>query len=150
MKFKFERIVKSPLLGGACYIFRRDVLCKVGGFIEKYIYGSEDLALSLRVLKNGYKLIWYKNVNFFHYPRGTIIEYFKEQFKWGLGSSIFFSEIDKQSKKMISIRSYYKVIFPLISIYLAFKFRNPFHILLLNIGQLGWFTGFTLGKLRNL
>ncbi len=147
-EYKYKSITRSPLIGGACFIFRKKALEDVGGFHTAHIYGSDDLCLSYRILRRGYKLVWLRDVKFFHFPRGSIKEYFKEQFGWGVGSSIFVRELGSKERKLFGRRSYYKFIFPLVSIYLALKYRNPFHFIVFNIGQLGWFMGFLVGWLK--
>jgi 2-polyprenyl-3-methyl-5-hydroxy-6-metoxy-1,4-benzoquinol methylase len=43
---------------GACILIRKDVFCKVEGFDERYIHGSEDIDLCLKVRELGLKVIY--------------------------------------------------------------------------------------------
>lgn len=57
--------IDSPT--GAFYLVRKDVLNKVGGFDDKnfFMYG-EDLDLSYRIKKNGYKILYYPDSTIIH------------------------------------------------------------------------------------
>lgn len=43
---------------GACMLIRRDIFEKVGGFDERFIHGSEDIDLCLKVRELGYKVFF--------------------------------------------------------------------------------------------
>lgn len=57
--------IDSP--SGAFYLTRKDVLQKVNGFDENFFMYGEDLDLSYRIKKLGYKIIYYPAYTITHY-----------------------------------------------------------------------------------
>jgi GT2 family glycosyltransferase len=53
---KNDKIVEVEGLVGTFLMFKKDIFLKLGGFDEKFFFYAEDLDLSLRALKSGYKL----------------------------------------------------------------------------------------------
>lgn len=53
---KDDKIVEVEALVGTFLMFKKNIFLKLGGFDEKFFFYGEDLDISLRALKNGYKL----------------------------------------------------------------------------------------------
>ncbi|MEO0223965.1 MAG: glycosyltransferase family 2 protein [candidate division WOR-3 bacterium] len=51
-----DKIVEVEGLIGTFLMFKKDIFLKLGGFDEKFFFYAEDLDLSLRAYKSGYKL----------------------------------------------------------------------------------------------
>ena len=60
-----------PAAGGACMVLSRKVLTNVGLFDEKFINGLEDIDLSLRIRKAGYKTIYCPESIVYHHESKT-------------------------------------------------------------------------------
>ncbi len=64
-------------------IFKKDVICKIGGFNEKLNYGGEDFDLSRRLRSKGYILKYEPKSYVYHKPRETIAEFLKWNYRRG-------------------------------------------------------------------
>lgn len=56
---------------GAFYLIRKDLFKKANGFDERYFVYLEDLDLSYRISKLGYKVLYLADINAFHKGGGT-------------------------------------------------------------------------------
>lgn len=63
---------ESKFLSGFCMVVRRDVFELIGGFDEQFYYGEEDLDLSIRIRKAGWKLGVNRLVNVKHLNQATL------------------------------------------------------------------------------
>lgn len=54
-------------LAGACMIVRKDILNQIGGFDEQFFMYAEDIDLSYRVQKAGYKNYYYPHTAIIHF-----------------------------------------------------------------------------------
>lgn len=69
---------------GSNVLLRRDALGSVGGFDESSV--TEDFATSLRLHLNGWKTLYYNKVCAFGMGPEDLGAYFKQQFRWALGT----------------------------------------------------------------
>src|SRR5437667_256851 len=58
-QFDLDTIHEIDSPTGAFYLTRRDVLAKTGGFDEQFFMYGEDLDLSYRIKKFGFKVLYY-------------------------------------------------------------------------------------------
>lgn len=63
---RFESIVDSPAITGAAMLVDRDAFLQIGGFDEAYIYGTEDVDLSLKLTELGRVVVTGQAVLFHH------------------------------------------------------------------------------------
>lgn len=61
-----DKIVEVEALVGTFLMFRKSVFLELGGFDERFFFYAEDLDLSIRVRKRGYKLVLLNNITAFH------------------------------------------------------------------------------------
>lgn len=59
---------------GAFYLTRKDLLDKIGGFDETFFMYGEDLDLSFRIKKSGYKIIYYPAYQVIHLKYASGLE----------------------------------------------------------------------------
>lgn len=71
-------------LRGSCQFIRRDVLIKLSGFDEKSL--SEDMELSVRLVKSGYKIKYAIDVGSWQETPSKIKELFKQRTRWYRGT----------------------------------------------------------------
>ena len=55
------------VLSGACFFVRKEVLIKTGGFDERFFMYAEDIDLSYRILKEGYKIFYLGDISIIHF-----------------------------------------------------------------------------------
>ncbi len=63
---QFEKLRNADFLSGCCVLFPATVLKKVGLFDERYFAYLEDVDLSLRIKKAGYKLLYVPSAKVWH------------------------------------------------------------------------------------
>jgi cellulose synthase/poly-beta-1,6-N-acetylglucosamine synthase-like glycosyltransferase len=71
-------------LNGSCQFIRRDVLEKLKGFDEKAL--SEDMEISARLAKNGYKIRYASNVRSWQESPGGVKSLFRQRTRWFRGT----------------------------------------------------------------
>ncbi|MBI4225968.1 glycosyltransferase family 2 protein [Candidatus Roizmanbacteria bacterium] len=64
--------IDSP--SGAFYLTKKDILKKVGGFDESFFMYGEDLDLSFRIKKLGYKIVYYPRFEVLHLKSASGLE----------------------------------------------------------------------------
>jgi GT2 family glycosyltransferase len=62
----YDKTMEVPYLSGCFMVFPTDLLQKIGGFDENIFMHMEDADISRRVLVEGYKTIFYPEVEVFH------------------------------------------------------------------------------------
>lgn len=66
-----DNIQEVDALQGAFLLSRKDILDKVGWWDEKFIFDGEDLDLSYKIKKLGFKIIYYPEVSITHLKKVT-------------------------------------------------------------------------------
>lgn len=84
---------------GANVAYKKEVMEKVGGFNEKMERG-EDAELFLRVKKSGLKCVMSMNVSARTLNPGSLWEFFKQRFRWGMG----FAQLTERHKEAFTTR----------------------------------------------
>jgi len=64
--------------------YRKKVLLEVGGFNEE-LDTCEDLELAWRILEKGYSIVFEPKAIVYHYHREKLLDFLKQQYKYGLG-----------------------------------------------------------------
>ncbi|MCS7244743.1 MAG: glycosyltransferase family 2 protein [candidate division WOR-3 bacterium] len=110
-----EKVIEVEALVGTFLMFRKSVFLELGGFDERFFFYAEDLDLSIRARKRGYKLILLNDIFVFHSVGITrkIKNYFAEYKR--AKSLIFFLIKNYPIFKFLSI-----FLLPILSIYLIF------------------------------
>jgi O-antigen biosynthesis protein len=62
-----DNICEVEVLCGAFMLFKSDVLHKLGGFDEDFFMYGEDIDLSLRIKKSGYKVVYLPTTRIIHF-----------------------------------------------------------------------------------
>jgi GT2 family glycosyltransferase len=70
-KGQFNKIEPTGLLSGPAMMFKLDSLKSIGLFDKSYFYGPEDQDIALRLLKNGYSIIFAPGAKVWHKRRGA-------------------------------------------------------------------------------
>lgn len=76
---------RVPLLFGSAQAIRKNLLIKLGGWQEGSL--TEDVEFSLRVLKNGYKIVYLPYVKVPGEVPFTLRGFFKQQRRWAYGNA---------------------------------------------------------------
>jgi cellulose synthase/poly-beta-1,6-N-acetylglucosamine synthase-like glycosyltransferase len=76
---------KVPLLFGSAQAIRKDLLVKLGGWQEGSL--TEDVEFSLRVLENGYKIVYLPDVKVPGEVPFTLKGFLKQQRRWAYGNA---------------------------------------------------------------
>jgi len=72
------------------FAIKRDVLLKIGGFDEEYFrYGSDDVDLVTKLIKNGYKILLSPLPVVYHIERTRLWNIIKRFYEYGKGLSIY-------------------------------------------------------------
>jgi GT2 family glycosyltransferase len=66
-----DTIAEVPVLSGAFFMVKREVLEKAGGFDERYFMYAEDIDLSLTIKRLGYRNIYYGEETVLHFKGGS-------------------------------------------------------------------------------
>lgn len=64
-------VFKTYNISGAAFLIKTDVFSKMGFFDEKYFFCPEDIALSTKINREGYKCYVNSDVTIHHYSGGT-------------------------------------------------------------------------------
>lgn len=64
-------VTSVPGVTAACKLVRSSVLAEVSGYTEGYVYGTEDVDLSLKIRNAGYDIVNVAAAALFHYEFGT-------------------------------------------------------------------------------
>lgn len=70
----YESVHEIDSGSGAFYLTRKDLLDRVGGFDETFFMYGEDLDLSFRIKKLGYKIIYYPDYKVIHLKHASGLE----------------------------------------------------------------------------
>ncbi|MGB9700381.1 MAG: glycosyltransferase family 2 protein, partial [Thermodesulfobacteriota bacterium] len=70
--FPAQEIRECEAVTGACLMIRRDLFEKVGGFDERYMNGSEDIDLCLKVRSKGYRVFFCPQSVLIHFEKTTL------------------------------------------------------------------------------
>lgn len=136
---------------GPVYAVRRECLQSVNGFSEEHSMAGEELCLSRKILKKGWKTTWWLDSNVYHHPKETLNGLINEHIAWGKGDCIYImDQLEPAFKKgirlLVSILT--RVFSPIIGIKFAIKFKKPQHVVLFAIVQYSWIVGCLL-KIRH-
>jgi GT2 family glycosyltransferase len=74
---KSPRLVEEPqlvsyFLGGG-HAIRREVVAKIGGYHEDFVFGEEELELSYRAIQSGHEIFYAPDVVVHHYPMQSVL-----------------------------------------------------------------------------
>lgn len=64
--FEHDRIQEVDWVSGACLLFRRSVLRRIGALDERFFMYSEDVDYCYRVWELGWKVVYYPNAEVYH------------------------------------------------------------------------------------
>ncbi len=146
---------KEPLCGGPCMVVRRICLETVDGLqgLSTGTIGLKgvclgDICLSQRIVKKGWKAIWWTDAPVFHYPRTTLKGYNKQMYGYGKAAAYMqlepeFSEDFPWQNKVISLIA--RLTSPLIGIYLAIRYLNPYQLIVYPVPRFYWAWGYIRG-----
>ncbi len=68
----YDNVMDVPYASGCFMLFRRSVLDHLGGFDQRFFLYLEDADISLRVAKNGFRVLYYPDAHVFHrWERGS-------------------------------------------------------------------------------
>lgn len=108
---------------GAYYLIRRSVFDSVGGFDERFFVYLEDLDLSFRVKKLGWKIYYLSSASAFHKGGGTSENVKAHRLFYSLRSRIMyvFKHFSFSSAFLVMIMAMFLEIFPRVAQNLIFK-----------------------------
>lgn len=142
---------KEPLCGGPCIVVRRNCLEETNGLIGFTLGTLEvcgDICLSQRIVKKGWKAIWWTDAPVFHHPRTTLKGFNKQMYGYGKAAAYMqlepeFSEDFPWQNKVISLTT--RMASPLIGIYLAIRYLNPYQLIVYPVPRFYWAWGYIRG-----
>lgn len=105
--------IDSP--SGAFYLTRNDIMKKVHGFDEAYFMYGEDLDLSYRIKRLGYKVMYYPLESVIHFKSASGLKHKNKEYRKNI--QIHFYEAMK-----IFYKKHYEIIYPKIITKLVYLF----------------------------
>ena len=107
-----------------------------------------DICLSQRVVKKGWEAIWWVEAPILHCPRPTLKGYTKQMYNYGKATAFMQLEPEFRSdfpgqKKVLSLLA--RLGAPLIGVYLAVYYRNPYHLIVYPLPRFYWAYGYIQG-----
>jgi len=93
----YEYICEGKSAGGSMFccgtnvVFRRQALVDVGGLDESTV--TEDFATSIKLHQKGWESLYYNHVYAFGRGPEDLIGYFKQQFRWAVGTISVFKQV---------------------------------------------------------
>jgi len=78
------RLEAATFLWGLCYSYRRDLIVKAGG----YLHAGEDLDLSYRIRRLGYRLVYTPNAIVYHQRTDDLQSLLRMMHRWWYGGYI--------------------------------------------------------------
>ncbi len=149
---------KEPLWGGPCMVVRRICLEAVDGLqgLSSGTIGLKgvclgDICLSLRIVKKGWKAVWWIDAPVFHHPRPTLKGYNKQMYNYGKAAAYmqlepeFEKDFPWQNKVMSLVA---RLGSPLIGIYLAIRYCNPYQLIVYPVPRFYWAWGYIRGRIQ--
>ncbi len=137
--------VGTPLLSGSAFVIRRDVMEKVGGWTPNL--KAEDMDLGLRIISNGYKLVFDPDLAAHCQAPFSLSSLVKQQMRWTYGGLEAFRERVRDVAKSEHLSPFQKAFLTFI-VSLCFNYMLTFSQLLggialgilqvLPFGQLWW------------
>ncbi|RLE73404.1 MAG: hypothetical protein DRJ37_00320 [Thermoprotei archaeon] len=93
-KIVFDRdsFKKTRLPPGNNLSFKREIFDKGYFFDEEYRGGSDEVDLLWRLCRDGFKIVVDPSVYVYHKHRTSLLELFKQEFRYGMGHYIFFKK----------------------------------------------------------
>lgn len=102
--------------------YRKKIFIKLGGFNEKFTQ-AEDVDLSFRIVKKGYKIRYQPSAYVYHYHPDTLIKYLKQKFWRGYWKVYLYSEHKEKFERFLGDTYTPKTLLPqILSISLFFMF----------------------------
>jgi glycosyltransferase involved in cell wall biosynthesis len=146
---------EEPLCGGPCMVVRRNCLEAVDGLrgLSTGTIGLKgtclgDICFSQRIVKKGWKAIWWTDAPVFHHPRTTLKGYNKQMYGYGKAAAYMhlepeFREDFPWQNKVISLIA--RLISPLVGIDLAIRYGNPYQLIVYPLPRFYWAWGYIRG-----
>ena len=100
-------MVGTPLLSGSAVVIKRDVMEKVGGWTPDL--KAEDMDLGLRIISNGYKLVFDPDLAAHCQAPFTLSSLVKQQMRWTYGGLEAFSKRAKDLKSTDKLSKFQKM-----------------------------------------
>lgn len=76
-----RKIINPPFLWGLCSAFRKDSLLKAGLFSSLFRTNGEDVDISLRMKKMGYRLLYDPRIKVYHLRTDNIMSFIKSTYR---------------------------------------------------------------------
>jgi glycosyltransferase involved in cell wall biosynthesis len=128
---------KQATTGGPCYITRRCCLEEAGGFGSPV---SGDIFLSRKIAENGWKSTYWLDAPFYHYPIPSLKLLVKQRVRWGKADAIIQRDYLKIHQRVWLLMS--RLATPVMGLWLALRYRNPYHIFLFTLAHYVWLYGY--------
>jgi GT2 family glycosyltransferase len=71
-KGQYSKTKETRMLCGPALVLKRKAFLGIGFFNTEYFYGPEDMDIALRLLKNGYKILFAPRAKLWHKGRGAV------------------------------------------------------------------------------
>ncbi len=143
-KRMYERLVFGGLdfaPGGPCLLVRRSALQAVGGFTRSELPCAADMQLSKKIINAGFKAGWWPEAPLYHFPRPTLKSLLNEY--RGLARE----EIVREKMEGLESERYWqtrliklasRLASPPIGVMLAWRYRNPYHLIVYPAIRYAW------------
>lgn len=145
LNFANKRGSKSRPPLGPCQLVRRDALESVDGYTGLSVNLPTDVSLSRRILEGNWQVRrWDAPV--YHHTRDSIRGLFKQHLRWGREGAAMCKEPEFEE----TLQTRLKFLFahsasPLLGIGLAWRYKNPSHLILVPFSRYAWIIGFIEG-----
>jgi glycosyltransferase involved in cell wall biosynthesis len=134
---------KQAGTGGPCYIARRRCLEEVGGFGSPV---SGDIFLSRKLAENGWRSTYWLDAPFYHYPVPSVRLLVRQRVRWGKADAVIHREYLNTLRRLGLLLS--RLATPVLGVWLALRYRNPFHLFLFPLAHYAWIYGYLISWVR--
>lgn len=142
---------QKALCGGPLMVVRRVCLEAINGhhgLSYEMIRWCSDIAYSQRIANKGWEIMWWYESPVYHYPRDTFKGLNKQFYVYGKSIAYFhmWKEFQKDfpwQNKVISLTARFGS--PLIGIYLAIRYLNPYQLIVYPLPRFYWVWGYIRG-----
>ena len=132
-------------------VTRRTCLEAINGHVglsDEMIRWCSDIAYSQRIANQGWKVMWWYESPIYHHPRDTINGLNKQFYVYG--KSLAFFHVWKEFRKDFPLQNKIfslavRLGSPLIGVYLAIRYRNPYQLIVYPVPRFYWVWGYIRG-----
>ncbi|KYH32825.1 glycosyltransferase family 2 protein [Neomoorella mulderi] len=132
---KVKQIMPVNYASGACLLLRKDVVSSVGEFDESFFMYHEEMELSYRLTKNGWRIYYDPNVSVIHFGGGSSLGIKPKVLEWRKSGLLYFFSKHYSRKSARILAALYIIVF---SIRLVFSRSKEYRDAYCHICKQAW------------